>query len=591
MKTITVLILLLFSSPAFSSGELSFDLKEVPFSTRGSYFALSQIRERVKTDSLFLHHFIGLGTRTLFSFHPLEPGGSKTDYRLKATPSSLTMTTASGRIEICFENDKTLRIRVEGAGLLMKTDAFRIPMYRTTEQFRLPGYNRYDRLMVTLLRGSMEVKENESIDDEKFDAHHQTREMGTDYIRIFSDDSGPAELVLEEYVSEWKPREYNLSFEQCLDKSRAEFIQFLGKSPGVGEEFLEARDLAMYINWSSIVRRRGVMNRDGMLMSKNHMNYLWSWDNCFNAIAMAQSHPYIAWDQIMVVFDNQDELGILPDRFRDVFIHFGFTKPPVYGIAIDNLRSAGILTLERKEEVYEPLVKLTEFWFRYRDDDKDGFPQYHHGNDSGWDNGTVFDVGYPVEGPDLSTFLVLQMDALSRLARDLGKEEESLNWKERSDALAEKILDVFYKNGKFVYLSYPEGNYNQEGHSLLSYIPMLLGDRMPEWVIDTLFRNFKESGLITPYGVATESPESPLYERDGYWRGPIWAPSTFLIVKGVKNCGEETLARDIAVRFCRMCLENGFAENFDALSGEGLRDPSYTWTSSVFLHFLEEFDL
>ena len=82
---------------------------------------------------------------------------------------------------------------------------------------------------------------------------------------------------------------------------------------------------------------------------------------------------------------------------------------------------------------------------------------------------------------------------------------------------------------------------------------------------------------------ASEWPESPHYTPDGYWRGPIWAPSTYLIVDGLRRGGETALDDDIAQRFCRLCAQSGFAENFDALTGDPLRDKAYTWTSSVFL--------
>jgi glycogen debranching enzyme len=35
-----------------------------------------------------------------------------------------------------------------------------------------------------------------------------------------------------------------------------------------------------------------------------------------------------------------------------------------------------------------------------------------------------------------------------------------------------------------------------------------------------------------PAGLATEKTTSPLYQSDGYWRGPVWAPSTVLIEDG-----------------------------------------------------------
>ena len=89
--------------------------------------------------------------------------------------------------------------------------------------------------------------------------------------------------------------------------------------------------------------------------------------------------------------------------------------------------------------------------------------------------------------------------------------------------------------------------------------------------------------FFTSHGFATESPSSPFYRDDGYWRGPIWAPSTMLMIDGLEKCGEAALAREAARRFVDMTAASGFAENFDALSGKGLRDLAYTWTASVAL--------
>ena len=37
-------------------------------------------------------------------------------------------------------------------------------------------------------------------------------------------------------------------------------------------------------------------------------------------------------------------------------------------------------------------------------------------------------------------------------------------------------------------------------------------------------------------------------------------------------------------------MKSGFAENFDAKTGNGLRDPEYTWTASAFLVLAHELD-
>ena len=61
-----------------------------------------------------------------------------------------------------------------------------------------------------------------------------------------------------------------------------------------------------------------------------------------------------------------------------------------------------------------------------------------------------------------------------------------------------------------------------------------------------------------------------------------------LIVDGLCASGAPDLAQTIRRRFCRLAARSGMAENYDALTGAGLRDRAYTWTASVFLLLAEE---
>jgi len=109
----------------------------------------------------------------------------------------------------------------------------------------------------------------------------------------------------------------------------------------------------------------------------------------------------------------------------------------------------------------------------------------------------------------------------------------------------------------------------------------VLGDDLPASVAATLARGIERH--LTAHGPATEPVESPEYEADGYWRGPIWAPSTVLIEDGLRRAGHAGLADEISQRFRQLCEKSGFAENFDAETGAGLRDRAYTWTASAYL--------
>lgn len=222
-------------------------------------------------------------------------------------------------------------------------------------------------------------------------------------------------------------------------------------------------------------------------------------------------------------------------------------------------------------------------------------------------NSTVFSQGVPVESPDLSAFLVIQMEALAGIARRLGKTQESITWLARSEDLLNGMITHFWNWSRKQFVpTLHTPSYEPCGHqhggclrhshleiqsaSLLPYISIVLGRRLPESIRQCLVTDLTAPGkFLTEFGLATESVNSPYHNSDGYWRGPIWAPATMLIVEGLYRAGEESLARDIARRFCKMASENGMAENFDALSGKGLQDRAFTWTSSVYMILAHEY--
>jgi hypothetical protein len=62
-----------------------------------------------------------------------------------------------------------------------------------------------------------------------------------------------------------------------------------------------------------------------------------------------------------------------------------------------------------------------------------------------------------------------------------------------------------------------------------------------------------------------------------------------IIVDGLTCVGETEFASELSRRFCDMVARSGMAENYDAVTGDSLRDRAYTWTSSVFLILAHEY--
>ncbi len=191
---------------------------------------------------------------------------------------------------------------------------------------------------------------------------------------------------------------------------------------------------------------------------------------------------------------------------------------------------------------------------------------------------------------DLSAYLALQMNCLSDIARKLNEPEAAEYWKQKSAALIDKMIARLWNGTRFVPRLCRTQEEIGDTESILLYLPLVLGNLLPAEIADKMIEEMKKHHL-TACGLASESPESPKYNPDGYWRGPIWAPTTYLIVDGLKRMGRVEDAREIALRFCGMCTEkaHGFYENYDALTGIGLRTPGYTWTASAFLCMVWEF--
>jgi putative isomerase len=516
-----------------------------PFSRRGSYFSVSGTPElRTVRGDARNREIARLGL----------DGGKPA---LRVRPEQLEMTRGDARAELALDGAGRALIRVVSGTLELEFDVrdqYDVVLRESERAWRFidSGANRNYRFW--LASGT---------------ARHETGWDGERDTWARLSVTGPALLVVDEYGSVPPPSE-PVDFDQVLVDALQDFLSWAQRH-GAGA----AGRTASYVTWSALVPAGGLLRRESMLMSKNRMTNIWSWDHCFNALALWRD-PAAAADQLLTLFDHQDEHGCLPDYVNDAGVERNFVKPPVHGWAIGLLMDRGGLTSDVVEALHEPLSRWTDWWFAHRDHRGDGVPSYHHGNDSGWDNSTVFAEGVPVQSPDLLACLALQMSVLARIG-------DSAYWQARTEDTIKALIGHFWLDGRFVARHTLTGE-PIRSDSLLTLMPLILGDLLPSGIFDTTVRRLAEGGYLTDHGPATEPPHSPHYVADGYWRGPIWAPTTLMLVDGLRRGGRPDLAADITGRFLKTCATSGMAENFDALTGAPLRDPSMTWTASAYLY-------
>jgi putative isomerase len=559
-------------------------LTQVPFSAIGAWMSISPIRQTrhaPEDDSiLYLRGHHGK-TTTLMQLEPVLPKSGDliphAQITVTATPTLLRWSCGLHWIEACFDNTG-LRFRGHGLGLRIEPIA--------QEYFAVAYQTHPDHVTINVLEARRQYRIERLAGNLEVSGLWHAETKKPVQLECLPDQNGTWEIALDEFESTWTSQHRDL-FETCLERSRTSFAEWLKTTLAVPTEFEHTRTLAAYINWSSTVGECGLFERPAMLMSKNWMSSVWSWDHCFNALAAVQGSPEFAWDQMLLMADHQDAHGCYPDAINDVERIFNFAKPPVHGWTVRHLLERGTPPpRETLERMYTSLCAWTNWWLEHRRTPGDTLPYYLHGNDSGWDNSTMFDQGVPLIGPDLAAFLVLQLEAQSELANHLGLHDETERWQHQSAVLLEELFKL-WREDRFVALL---ANGQEVRSSSLQYcLPILLGKRLPTQMQHGLVDRIRE--LLTAHGLATEAPSSENHESDGYWRGPIWAPSSYLIACGLAEIGETALAAQIARAFCNMCANSGFAENFDALTGAGLRDRAYSWTSSVFLLFGEWLEL
>lgn len=570
------------------SQNVHLDLSKSAFSTFGSYMAISKTTDDSGVKKLLLRDVSGnrlWQSNSIFKMEVIK-NGIPVEYTTHFTPEKLTLKVEENEtIEFVFQGTDVIRIRGTHLGLrltqtIKDANSYYIPVDEHSIRAQMGSNAHY---FIKSLSGTMTVDGIQTLERGEREKLH----LIIDYKPSFN---GTFETAIHQYTTGLKRTDFTQSFDSCTNERKCSFLDFLKHAATVSKQYEQTRWDAAYVNWSSVVCPKGFLKRNAMLMSKVNMRAVWSWDHCFNALASV-SNPKLAYDQFILPFDFMDSQGALPDIMTDHNVTWGFVKPPIHGWALQKLHSKGLmLTKEQEEECYNALQKWTNFWFNSMDDDKNGFPQYNHGNDSGWDNSTYFDNGYSVESADLCSFLILQMDCLSDLALKINKRNESIFWKNKSDKLVQDMIAYFWDGKRFVSKRTIDKSHPKESQSLMRFMPLVLGERLPLSIRSIVLADLKsQNGNITKFGFASESPESTLYEADGYWRGPIWAPTTYLLVDGLRKMGENELAKSIAIKFCDLCVKSGFAENFNALTGAPLRDSGYTWTASVFLLLAGEY--
>ena len=386
--------------------------------------------------------------------------------------------------------------------------------------------------------------------------------------------------------------------ETVLQSAEHRWHEWFANAPTVNEKYAAQYYYAWWILRAGLLSSRFFLTREAMMPSMLHYVGVWAWDAFFHALAYRHMDRELAENQIRILLDHQREDGMLPDAVHDegVIMRWAFrdkagnayeadvTKPPLVAwTALKLFKTGG--NRDFLQEIYDPITRWNRWWFEKNDDDGDGIVQYNHPNSSGLDDSPLWDEGMPVEAPDLNTYLVLQMDALARIAEILELPQDAAIWRAQAEALTARMIEHFWDENAGVFWA----TRNNEPIRILTpfnLYPLLTGRLdLPKRkrILDHLF-NPAEFWLNYP--IPTVAKNDASYDPEQMWRGPTWVNINYLFIEGLVRYGYPEHARKLRDKTLELLMhENDIYEYYNPETGTAPPRAAsvFGWSSAVFV--------
>lgn len=225
---------------------------------------------------------------------------------------------------------------------------------------------------------------------------------------------------------------------------------------------------------------------------------------------------------------------------------------------------------------YQKLKDTLAFWENNRRS-SDGLFVWYNGVESGTDNNPAVSdsPSQTTEGVDLQCYLYREYRAIAFLAGRLDNKEDAKLYADKASALKALVQKLMWSedDGTFWNIDSRTGA-PIKIKSWTSFVPLWAGIASQPQA-----KRMIEGRLLDPAqfwsanGVRTLAKDEPLYDaRAGYWRGPVWVLSNYLLMHGLLNYGYKPQAAELAEKTQRLLVDDfgksgGMNENYDPETG------------------------
>lgn len=281
------------------------------------------------------------------------------------------------------------------------------------------------------------------------------------------------------------------------------------------------------------------------------------WDTAFITQIWRHWDPSMAQKLLDYVFRFQRKSGLIHHAIAEILVKplpQRATQPPL-------LSWAAWRVFEKSQdhswlEGAYPKLKKYQDWLRLERRHPDGLYFWHDPYESGIDNSprfanrneSFFDDTRRMAAVDMSSYIVLSLEALEHIAEELGLHDEALAYNQEREALKATINARLWDA---VSGSYHDWDYRKEDfiriHTVSDLTPLVAGipnEAQAALMVSRIMDPTKYNTLIPFPSVARDEK---LFVKD-MWRGPVWVNMAYLGILGMDRYGYKAEATELAYR-------------------------------------------
>ena len=259
--------------------------------------------------------------------------------------------------------------------------------------------------------------------------------------------------------------------------------------------------------------------------------------------------------------------------------------------------------VERLKKVFAPLCGYHKWLQLNRTWQNGGY--WSNGLACGMDNQPRLAPGYDVivshgfmTWIDTCAQQYLSAEILVKIAEILGREADVAWLQEERDFLKKLINGQMWDEKTAFYYDMLRDGKLTTTKSIGAYWTMLAGICPEEWSESFVAHLDNEAEFKRTFRIPSLSADHPEYDEKGdYWRGGVWAPTNYMVLKALDRYGYQTLAYEIACNYVENVVkifdrEGTIYENYSSehlCKGDPARRDFVGWTGLAPITILFEY--